>query len=136
MPRPEPPPHAVPSTEQQQNRRMYNLWQRCQPSSRKWLVELYTSREVAAEFTFFLAIPVMFGASLYKLLKFILKGAVIASSEWIILVVGLLTAFIVSIIAIKFLMSYIKKNDFKAFGVYRIVLGILVLIAMFVGIIK
>lgn len=94
------------------------------------------SREVAAEFTFFLAIPVMFGASLYKLLKFILKGAVIASSEWIILVVGLLTAFIVSIIAIKFLMSYIKKNDFKAFGVYRIVLGILVLIAMFVGIIK
>ena len=94
------------------------------------------SRKVAAEFTFFLAVPVMAGASLYKLLKFILKGAIITSSEWIVLVVGLLTAFIVSIWAIKFLMNYIKKNDFKAFGVYRIILGALVLIAMFAGVIK
>ncbi len=93
------------------------------------------SREIAAEFTFFLAIPVMVGASAYKLLKFIMKGAVITSSELIILIIGCLVAFIVSIFAIKFLMNYIKKNDFKAFGVYRIVLGILVLIAGVSGII-
>ena len=94
-----------------------------------------TSRDIAAQFTFFLAIPVMVGASLYKVLKFIVKGAVITNSEIIILVVGVITAFIVSIIAIKFLMNYIKKNDFKAFGVYRIVLGIIVLITMLLGII-
>lgn len=83
-----------------------------------------TSREVAAEFTFFLAIPVMFGASLLKIVKF---GFDFSSMEFAILIVGLITAFIVSIIAIKFLMNYIKKNDFKAFGYYRIVLGIIVL---------
>lgn len=83
-----------------------------------------TSREIAAEFTFFLAIPVMFGASLLKLLKF---GLAFTSQEMAILIVGLITAFIISIIAIKFLMNYIKKNDFKAFGYYRIILGILVL---------
>ena len=84
-----------------------------------------TSRKIAAEFTFFLAIPVMFGASLLKLLKF---GFVFTSQELIILIVGLVTAFIISILAIKFLMNYIKKNDFKAFGYYRIILGIIVLI--------
>ena len=84
-----------------------------------------TSREIAAEFTFFLAIPVMFGASLLKLLKF---GFVFTSQELIILIVGLVIAFIISILAIKFLMNYIKKNDFKAFGYYRIILGIIVLI--------
>lgn len=94
-----------------------------------------TSRNIAAEFTFFLAIPVMVGASLYKLLKFVMSGAIIAANEYIILAVGMITAFIVSILAIKFLMNYIKKNDFKSFGIYRIVLGILVLIAGFVGII-
>lgn len=83
-----------------------------------------TSREVAAEFTFFLAIPVMFGASLLKLIKF---GLAFSSTEIIILLSGMLTAFVVSILAIKFLMNYIKKNDFKAFGYYRIVLGIIVL---------
>lgn len=83
-----------------------------------------TSREVAAEFTFFLAIPVMFGASLLKLLKF---GFAFTGAEIGILIVGCITAFIVSIFAIKFLMQYIKKNDFKAFGWYRIILGILVL---------
>lgn len=83
------------------------------------------SRTVAAEYTFFLAIPVMFGASLLKLLKF---GFVFTTSEIIILLVGLLTAFIVSILAIKFLMNYIKKNDFKVFGWYRIVLGLIVLL--------
>lgn len=84
-----------------------------------------TSREIAAEFTFFLAIPVMFGASLLKILKF---GLAFSGTEIAILATGLITAFIVSIIAIKFLMSYIKKNDFKVFGYYRIVLGIIVLL--------
>lgn len=84
-----------------------------------------TSRTVAAEFTFFLAIPVMFGASLLKLVKF---GFAFTASEVIILVVGILVAFVVSILAIKFLVGYIKKHDFKAFGWYRIVLGVLVLI--------
>ena len=84
-----------------------------------------TSREIAAEFTFFLAIPVMFGASLLKILKF---GFVFTSVELMILLAGMITAFIVSIIAIKFLMNYIKINNFKFFGYYRIVLGILVLL--------
>lgn len=82
------------------------------------------SRTVAAEFTFFLAIPVMFGASLLKLLKF---GMVFTSWELIILAVGMLVSFVVSILVIKFLMSYIKKHDFKIFGWYRILLGILIL---------
>lgn len=82
-----------------------------------------TSREVAAEFTFFLAIPVMAGASLLKLIKF---GFSFTALEIGILIIGLLSAFIVSILAIKFLMQYIKKNDFKAFGYYRIILGIVV----------
>ena len=86
------------------------------------------SRTVAAEFTFFLAIPVMLGASALKLVKFGLKtGFVMTGSELTILLVGMIVAFIVSILAIKFLMSYIKNNDFKVFGWYRIVLGILVL---------
>lgn len=84
-----------------------------------------TSREIAAEFTFFLAIPVMFGASLLKLIKF---GFAFTSAELMILIVGMITAFIVSTIAIKFLMSYIKKNDFKVFGYYRIMLGVLMLL--------
>lgn len=84
---------------------------------------LGTSRTVAAEFTFFLAIPVMFGASLLKLIKF---GLHFTGAEALILLVGMLTAFLVSILAIKFLMGYIKKHDFKVFGWYRIVLGVLV----------
>jgi len=84
---------------------------------------LSMSRTVAAEFTFFLAVPVMFGASLLKILKF---GFEFTSNEMVILMSGLLTAFIVSILAIKFLMGYIKKNDFKVFGWYRIILGIIV----------
>lgn len=83
-----------------------------------------TSRELAAEFTFFLAIPVMFGASALKLLKF---GFNFAPIELAVLIVGMVVAFVVSIIAIKFLMGYIKKHDFKVFGWYRIVLGIIVL---------
>ena len=88
-----------------------------------------TSRTVAAEFTFFLAIPVMFGASLLKLVKF---GFAFSSTELIILIVGVVVSFVVSILAIKFLMGYIKKHDFKAFGWYRIILGILVL-GYFIG---
>ena len=88
-----------------------------------------TSRTVAAEFTFFLAIPVMFGASLLKLVKF---GFTFTPAEVLTLVTGVVFAFFVSIIAIKFLMGYIKKHDFKAFGWYRIVLGVLVL-GYFVG---
>ncbi len=91
-----------------------------------------TSREIAAEFTFFLAVPVMAGASLYKLLKFIVKGVAMSSTEWGVLAFGTITAFIVSMIAIKFLMRYIKKNDFTAFGWYRIVLGIIVLLFFFI----
>ena len=82
------------------------------------------SRTVACEFTFFLAIPVMLGASLLKLLKF---GFAFTGMELAILLVGMVTAFAVSVIVIKFLMSYIKKHDFKVFGWYRIVLGIVVL---------
>lgn len=83
------------------------------------------SRAVAAEFTFFLAIPVMFGASLLKLVKF---GFAFSVLEFFILVIGMIVAFVVSIFVIRFLMSYIKKHDFKVFGWYRIVLGAFVLI--------
>jgi undecaprenyl-diphosphatase len=82
------------------------------------------SRYVAAEFTFFLAIPVMFGASFLKLLKF---GLAFSPYELLVLLLGMVVAFVVSVLAIKFLMGYIKKNDFKVFGWYRIVLGVLVL---------
>ena len=83
------------------------------------------SRTVAAEFTFFLAIPVMFGASLLKLVKF---GFHFTSLEAAVLFVGMVVAFAVSMLVIKFLMGYIKKHDFKVFGWYRIVLGIVVLV--------
>lgn len=86
---------------------------------------LGTSRFIAAEFSFFLAIPVMFGASFLKILKF---GLTFTSSELIILITGMIVAYVVSILAIKFLIGYIKKKDFTAFGYYRIILGILVLI--------
>lgn len=84
-----------------------------------------TSRTVAAEFTFFLAMPVMFGASLLKILKF---GFAFTSLELLVLLTGMIVAFVVSIIAIKFLVGYIKKHDFKVFGWYRIVLGIIVIL--------
>ncbi|MEY8324027.1 undecaprenyl-diphosphate phosphatase [Lachnospiraceae bacterium 54-11] len=83
------------------------------------------SRTVAAEFTFFLAIPVMLGASLLKVLKF---DAMITGNEIMVLVTGMITAFVVSVIVIRFLMGYIKKHDFKVFGWYRIVLGAVVLL--------
>lgn len=83
------------------------------------------SRVAAAEFTFFLAVPVMFGLSAIKILKF---GFSFTSVELLILVIGMAVAFVVSVLVIKFLMGYIKKHDFKAFGYYRIVLGILVIL--------
>ncbi|MBE6145801.1 MAG: undecaprenyl-diphosphate phosphatase [Firmicutes bacterium] len=86
-------------------------------------------RSVAASFTFFLAIPVMAGASLLKLVKYVLEtGFTFVASDLLLLGVGCLVAFIVSILIIKFLMNYIRKHDFKVFGYYRIVLGILVLV--------
>lgn len=83
-----------------------------------------TSRTIAAEYSFFLSIPVMFGASALKLLKF---GFDFTGAEIAILLVGMVVAFVVSILAIRFLLGYIKTNDFKAFGWYRIVLGVLVM---------
>lgn len=87
------------------------------------------SRTVSAEFTFFLAIPVMFGASLLKLVKY---GFAFTGSEVLLLVVGMVSAFVVSMLVISFLMGYIRKHDFKVFGWYRIVLGILVLLYFYV----
>lgn len=86
---------------------------------------LGASREVAAEFSFFLGIPVMFGASLLKIVKY---GFAFTAAELSLLIVGMAVAFLVSVLAIKFLMGYIKKNDFKPFGYYRILLGVLVLL--------
>ena len=83
------------------------------------------SRVTAAEFSFYLAVPVMFGASFIKLLKF---GLAFTGTELAILAVGMITAFVVSLLVIRFLMGYIKKRDFTAFGVYRIALGILILL--------
>ena len=82
------------------------------------------SRPNAAEFTFYLAIPTMLGASLLKLVKF---GFAFTATELVILLVGMIVSFLVSVLVIKFLMNYIKKHDFKPFGYYRIVLGIMVL---------
>ena len=85
---------------------------------------LGTSRSIAAEYTFFMAVPVMFGISLLKIIKF---GLVFTGWEVVILLVGMVTAFVTSILAIKFLMTYIKKHDFKVFGWYRIALGVIVI---------
>ena len=89
------------------------------------------SRTAAAEFTFFLALPTMIGASLLKLLKF---GFAFTGAEIIVLLLGMAVAFIVSLMAIKFLMDYVKKHDFKSFGIYRIILGIVIITLMLAGI--
>ena len=86
------------------------------------------SRNVAAEFSFFLAIPVMLGVSVLKIGKFILEGSVMTGGYLAILLIGMAVSYIVSMAAIKFLMDYVRKHDFKAFGCYRIVLGILVIL--------
>lgn len=84
-----------------------------------------TSRTVATEFAFFLAIPIMFG---WSLLKFFKHGFAYTATEWMVFVIGLVVAFVVSIIAIKFLVGFVKKHDFTAFGVYRIIIGAVVLV--------
>lgn len=89
-----------------------------------------TSRGLAAEYTFFLAIPVMFGASLLKIVKF---GFAFTGTQLAVLLLGMAVAFVVSVLAIKFLVGYIKKHDFSAFGWYRIVLGIAVLLYALLG---
>lgn len=94
------------------------------------------SRSVAAEFTFFLAIPVMFGASLLRIVKFaglVGAGLTVTSGEIMLLIVGMIVAFFVSVAVIRFLMGYIKKHDFKVFGWYRIILGVLVIIYFLFG---
>ena len=86
------------------------------------------SRTAAAEFSFFLSVPAMVGGSAIKVLQYFADGNTFSASEIIILLVGMATAFVVSVLAIKFLISYIRKHDFKAFGYYRIVLGIAVIV--------
>ena len=86
---------------------------------------LGVSKEAVSEFSFFMAVPVMAGATMLKLLK---CGFGFNMIQWVVLLIGTLVAFVVSVISIRFLMNYIKKHDFKAFGVYRIVLGILVIV--------
>ncbi len=87
-----------------------------------------TSRGVAAEFSFFLAIPVMFGVSFLKIAKYILSGLSMSAADVLVLVSGMAVAYIVSMLAIKFLTEYVKKHDFKLFGIYRIILGIIVIL--------
>ncbi len=93
---------------------------------------LSVSRGAAAEFSFFLAIPVMLGASLLKVLKFFMEGGSFGGSEVVYLLVGCAAAFVVSIAAIRFLTDFVKKHSFSPFGVYRILLGVIVLIVYFI----
>ena len=86
------------------------------------------SREASAEFSFFMAIPIMLGASALKILKFILEGFSATGGEIVLLVIGMIVSFVVSVYVIKFLMDFVKRHDFKIFGYYRIGLGALVLI--------
>ena len=95
---------------------------------------LLCNREVASEFSFFLSIPVMLGASLVKIVKFFIKGNPIQSTELLFLGIGCVVAFGVSMLVIKLLMSFIKKHDFKVFGYYRIVLGIVLIILLLTGV--
>ncbi len=88
---------------------------------------LGTTRSVATKFTFFLAIPVMFGASLLKIVKFLLGGNVMTGTEWAIMGVGLAVAFVTSLLAINWLTGFVRRHDFKPFGVYRIALGVVVI---------
>ena len=90
------------------------------------------SRTAAAEFTFFMAIPVMLGWGLVKVVKFVLAGVAMTATEVGVLIIGVVSAFVMSVVSIRFLMGYIKKNDFTVFGYYRIVVGIIVLL-YFVG---
>ena len=89
------------------------------------------SREVSAEYSFFMAIPIMLGASLLKILKFLLSGITLMANEILFMLIGMVLSFAVSLIVIKFLMDYVKRHNFKFFGYYRIILGTVVLIYFF-----
>ena len=91
-----------------------------------------TSRSVVTEFTFYLGIPVMFGASALKIFKFIKAGEVLSFGQFFLLLVAMVVAFAVSMVAIRFLTSYVKKHDFTVFGKYRIVLGSVLLLYSFI----
>ena len=99
-------------------------------------VLLGTSRYVAAEFSFFMVIPVMVGASVVKLLGFLKDGMSFTGLEWAVLLTGMVVAFLVSLVVIRFLMNFIKKHDFKSFGYYRIALGILVIVLLLAGVMQ
>ena len=86
------------------------------------------SRTASAEFSFFMAIPIMLGASLLKLLKFFMSAGSISSTEIVLLLVGMVVSFLVSVFAIKFLMDFVKRHDFSVFGIYRIILGVAVIL--------
>ena len=86
------------------------------------------ARPVAAEFSFFLGIPVMCGASLLRIVKYLLQEGAFTGEQWIIMLLGMLISFLVAVVTIRYLMSYIRKHDFKIFGYYRIVLGVIVLV--------
>ncbi len=88
------------------------------------------SRFVGTEFSFFMAVPVMLGASGLKLVKYVLSGASVTAVEWGVMISGFIVTFFVSYLAIKFLLGYIKKHDFKAFGIYRIILAAVILVAV------
>lgn len=96
---------------------------------------LGTSRQVATEFTFFLGIPIMFGASLLKVIKLLVSGISVTGGQWFLLLVSMVTAFGVSLLAIRFLTDYVKKHDFTIFGKYRIGLGTLLLIYYLISLI-
>lgn len=91
-------------------------------------VLLGCSRYVSSEFSFFLAVPVMAGASGLKLLKYFLKVGMFSGGEWALLIIGTVVSFIVSVFAIRMLLGYIRKHDFKVFGIYRILLGLVVIV--------
>ena len=95
---------------------------------------LLCNREVASEFSFFLSIPVMLGASLLKLVKYFIDGNAIATNQVLFMLIGCVVAFGVSMLVIRFLMSFIKKHDFKPFGFYRIALGIVLIILFACGV--
>ena len=99
-------------------------------------VLLGCSRYTAAEFSFFMAIPAMAGASALKILKFMLDGLTLSGAEWLVLIVGMVVSFVVSLLVIRFLMDFIKKHDFKPFGWYRIALGILLVILIATGVLE
>ncbi len=94
---------------------------------------LLSSREAAAEYSFYLSIPVMFGASLLKIISFFRKSGVLCLNEWLFLGVGMVVAFVISLLVVRWLMAFLKKHTFKGFGYYRIALGIVIVIVFAIG---